>query len=67
MGGGERRPLESWGGRLSVWSGTGEMTNTTEDVRDFEIFNISDQVNVLAYSTMALGNVQLSLSSSWRE
>ena len=28
---------------------------TEDDIRDFEIFNVSDVVNVLAYSTMAIG------------
>ena len=28
-----------------------------EDVKDFEIFNISDTINVLAYSIMAIGKV----------
>ena len=32
---------------------------TEDDIRDFEIFNVSDVVNVLAYSTMAIGKNQL--------
>ena len=30
-------------------------TSDTEDLKDFEIFNIGDTINVVAYSVMAVG------------